>query len=150
MPRIRPMSRPIYREHEFRRERTLGPSRVNAPIAPRWLRDWVRVDYGRSAHTVPCAIRTPPAKARPRRTSVRDRLCGGSGNAAVTAGLGVGALHLSDATLEAVEVRHHERGRSHHSSNFMSVGTAMHRNTAFGTSLSPLVIETQLLSAAVT
>ena len=93
---------------------------------------------------------TRPAKARPRHTSVRDGLCGDSYvAAAVTAGLGAGALDLSDATLEAAEARLHEGGRSHHSSNLMSEGTAMHRDTAFDTSLSPLVIEIQLLSTTV-
>lgn len=123
--------------------------RANPPIAPCWLRDRVRADYGRSAHTVSCAIMTPPAKARPRHTSVRDGLCGDSYIAAVPAGHGAGALDLPDATLGAVEARLHEGGRSHHSSTLMSEGTAMHRDTAFGTSLSPLVIEIQLLSMAV-
>ena len=92
---------------------------------------------------------TPPAKARPRHTSVRDGLCGDSYIAAATAGLGAGASDLSDATLEAVEARLHEGVRSPHSSNLMSEGTAMHRDTALGTSLRPLVIEIQLLSMAV-
>ena len=92
---------------------------------------------------------TTSAKARHRLTSVRDGLCGDSCIAAVEAGLGFGALDLSEATLGVVEARPHPAGRLHRVHRLMPEGNAMHRETAFGTSFGPQVSDSQLLSTAV-